>query len=287
MPRFGRVVYEIYGTLNEAGDNCVLLPSYFGGTDKSYLPMIGPGRALDPARWYIVAVNMLGNGVSASPSNTPGFANATIAANVRAQAEVLTYLGVRRIALIYGWSMGAMQGLAWAAMYPERVAALLAACGTAHCWPLNRTFLESLIAALPAGKAAFGRVYAPWAYSARFFREELWRGMGFARREDFIKFWEEDSESFDEGDLRAMLWTWLHAGLTDEQLRGITARVIAMPCDTDAYFTVAEARIEAMLIPRAELRVLESPYGHCAGAPGRFAAETAVVEAAIRELLGV
>jgi homoserine O-acetyltransferase len=287
MPSFGPVAYETHGTLNAAGDNCVLLPSYFGGTDKSYLPMIGPGRALDPARSYIVAVNMLGNGVSASPSNTPGFANATIAANVRAQAEVLTYLGVRRSALIYGWSMGAMQGLAWAAMYPERVAALLAVCGTAHCWPMNRMFLESLIAALPAGKAAFGRVYAPWAYSARFFREELWRGVGFARREDFIKFWEEDSESFDERDLRAMLWTWLHAGLTDEQLRGITARVIAMPCDTDAYFTVAEARIEAALIPGAEVRVLESPYGHCAGAPGRFAAETAVVEAAIRELLGV
>jgi homoserine O-acetyltransferase len=286
MPRFGRVVYEIYGNLNEAGDNCVLLPSYFGGTDKSYLPMIGPGRALDPARLCIVAVNMLGNGVSASPSNLPGFVNATVAANVRAQADVLTYLGVRRIALIYGWSMGAMQGLAWAAMYPDRVAAVLAVCGTAHCWPMNRTFLESLIAALPAGKAAFGRVYAPWAYSARFFREELWRGMGYARREDFLKFWEEDSEGFDERDLRAMLWTWLHAGLTDEQLRGITARVIAMPCDTDAYFTVPEARIEAMLIPRAEVRVLESPYGHCAGAPGRFAAETAVVEAAMRELLG-
>jgi homoserine O-acetyltransferase len=286
MPRFGRVVYEIYGNLNEAGDNCVLLPSYFGGTDKSYLPMIGPGRALDPARLCIVAVNMLGNGVSASPSNLPGFVNATVAANVRAQADVLTYLGVRRIALIYGWSMGAMQGLAWAAMYPDRVAAVLAVCGTAHCWPMNRTFLESLIAALPAGKAAFGRVYAPWAYSARFFREELWRGMGYARREDFLKFWEEDSEGFDEQDLRAMLWTWLHAGLTDEQLRGITARVIAMPCDTDAYFTVPEARIEAMLIPRAEVRVLESPYGHCAGAPGRFAAETAVVEAAMRELLG-
>jgi homoserine O-acetyltransferase len=283
MPFFGPVAYEAYGTLNAAGDNCVLLPTYYAGTDKSYLPVIGAGRVLDPARWFIVVANMLGNGVSSSPSNDPAFVNATIADNVRAQRAVLEHLGVRRIALVYGWSMGAMQGFAWAAMVPEMVEALLAVCGTARCWPLNYAFLEGLKAAMPAGKRAFGRVYAPWAYSAEFFREGLWRELGFGSLEEFLAFWADDHESMDARDLLAMLWTWQQADLAD--LSGIKARVVVMPCDTDMYFTVAEARIEAAMIPGAEMRVLESPFGHCAGAPGRFARESAVVEAAMGALL--
>jgi homoserine O-acetyltransferase len=284
MPVFGKIVYAAYGTLNQAGDNCVLLPTYYAGTDKSYLPMIGPGRALDPARWFIVVPNMLGNGVSASPSNDEGFLNATVAENVRLQHELLVHLGVRRIKLVYGWSMGAMQGFCWAAMYPEMVLALLAVCGSAKCWPLNSVFLEGVKAALgPDGdRRAFGRVYAGWAYSAAFYRDELWRGMGYDTLEAFLRFWEDDHESYDARDLLAMLWTWAHA---DVDLALIKARTIVMPCDTDRYFTVDEARIEAAGIRGAELRVIESPYGHCAGAPGRFVEETKVVEGAIWVLL--
>ena len=50
-------------------------------------------------------------------------------------------------------------------------------------------------------------------------------------------------------------------------------------------FTLEENRIEASLVPRAELRVIESTAGHCAGAPGRFPRESAMVDAAIRDLL--
>nr|BFE44360.1 hypothetical protein GCM10017547_22530 [Pseudarthrobacter oxydans] len=67
------LAYRTYGKLNEAGDNCVLLPSYYTGTHASYEPWIGPGRMLDPERWFVVAVNMFGNGLSTSPSNaSPG-----------------------------------------------------------------------------------------------------------------------------------------------------------------------------------------------------------------------
>jgi homoserine O-acetyltransferase len=82
--------------------------------------------------------------------------------------------------------------------------------------------------------------------------------------------------------LLAMLWTWQNA---EADLSRITARTIVMPCDTDMYFTLEEARLEAAAIAGAELRLLTSPYGHCAGAPGRFPSETAIVEQAIRELL--
>ena len=55
------LAYRTYGKLNEAGDNCVLLPSYYTGTHASYEPWIGPGRMLDPERWFVVAVNMFGS----------------------------------------------------------------------------------------------------------------------------------------------------------------------------------------------------------------------------------
>jgi homoserine O-acetyltransferase len=286
MPQFKRIAYEVYGSLNAAADNCVLLPTYYAGTDRSYLGLIGHGRALDPSRWFIVVPNMLGNGVSSSPSNDGAFCNATVEDNVRAQHALLAALGVRNVALVYGWSMGAMQGFAWAALYPQMVRALLAVCGSARCWPLNNVFLEGLKATMQAGKRAFGRAYAGWAYSAAFYRKELWRGLGFFDLEAFLQFWEDDHESYDERDLLAMIWTWERATLSDTALAGITARAIVMPCDTDMYFTLDEARIEAAMIPGAELRVLASPYGHCAGAPGRFAAESAEVEAAIISLLG-
>src|SRR5271156_1783581 len=51
MQKFGRIVYEVFGTLNAAGDNCVLLPTFYGGTSKANRALIGPGRVLDPTRW--------------------------------------------------------------------------------------------------------------------------------------------------------------------------------------------------------------------------------------------
>jgi homoserine O-acetyltransferase len=206
---------------------------------------------------------------------------------VALQHRLLASLEVKNIALLYGWSMAAMQGYNWAAEYPDMVKSLLAVCGSAKCWPLNHVFLEGLKAAMgtTGNRAAFGRAYAGWAYSAAFYRDELYKPLGFTTREAFLKFWEDDHLSFDHRDLLAMLWTWQNADLDNAALGKIIARTIIMPADTDMYFTEAEARLEARAIPNATLRVLQSPYGHCAGAPGRFVAETAQVERAIKDLL--
>lgn len=281
------LVYATCGRLNESGDNCILIPTYYTGTHASYASMIGPGRALNTKTYFIVIPNMLGNGVSSSPSNQAHYTHATIADNVSLQHALLTSLEVKKIALIYGWSMGAMQGYGWAAQYPRMVTALLAVCGSAKCWPLNMVFLEGLKAAMGdnANRAAFGRAYAGWAYSAAFYRDELYKPLGFTSLEAFLKFWEDDHLTFDHRDLLAMIWTWQNADLDSATLSRMTASTIIMPADTDMYFTEAEARIEAAAIPNATLRVLNSPYGHCAGAPGRFPAETAQIEKAINDLL--
>lgn len=293
-----------------------MFPTYYTGTHLSNARMIGPGRALDPARWYIVVPNLFGNGVSSSPSNQPGscagadFPRVTVYDNVMSQHRlVMEHLGVERVALATGWSMGAIQAYHWAALFPDRVDRLLPFCGAARCSPHNYVFAEGVKAALAAdqdfrggrydappvaGLKAFGRVYCGWAYSQAFFREGLYRGLGFATVDDFLVAWEEEHLAWDANDLLCKLWTWQHADVSDNPLYGgdfamalgaIRARTIVMPGDHDLYFTLEDSRIETAAIPGAELRPFRSVYGHCAGAPGRFPEEMAFLDAALRELL--
>lgn len=309
------LTYRCWGQLNAAADNVILLPSYYTGTSASHLPMIGAGQAFDPARHFIVAIDLFGNGNATSPSqlDTPdrrvAFPRIDVADNVAAQHRLITALGIRRIRLVYGWSLAAIQAYFWAALYPDTVDAILPVCGASRCWPQNRVFLEglkSILAADPAfaggacvtvpamGLRAFGRSYAGWAFSPTFYRDELYRSAGFESLDDFLAFWEEDHLTWHAADLFVTLMTWMaadiatlpgHGGDLRNALGSVRARCIVMPCNEDRYFTLEENRIEAGLLARAEFRPLQSPYGHCAGGPGRFPNEMRQIAKAVNDLL--
>ncbi|WP_026550078.1 alpha/beta fold hydrolase [Arthrobacter sp. Br18] len=310
----GHLAYETHGELNAEGSNCILLPSYYTGTSSSYEPWIGPDRLFDPAEWFIVAVNLFGNGVSTSPSRAhpdiagAGFPDVDIADNVIAQHRLLSHLGVKRIRLIAGWSIGALQAYEWAARYPDLVNAILPIAGAARCSPHNFVFLEgvkSTLLADPAfqhghysappvqGLRAFGTVYAGWAYSQEFFRQGTYRELGYASVDSVIRGWATDHESEDANDLLAMLGTWqradvgrYHPGGFEGAMAGITAQAIVMPGSTDLYFPQADSEQEVELLQHGKLRPLVSDLGHVAGRPGIRAAETVQISAAVQELLG-
>src|SRR5215510_2742279 len=65
-----KVVYGTYGQLNAARDNAVLLPSHYMANFHGYEWLIGPGKALDTSKLFLVATELFGNGRSSSPSNT-------------------------------------------------------------------------------------------------------------------------------------------------------------------------------------------------------------------------
>ena len=297
-----QLAYRTVGKLNAAGDNAVLVPSYYTGTHRSYAPYYGPGRALDPERHFIILTNLFGNGVSSSPSNTaapfdgPRFPLVSVYDNVAFQRRLLSEeLGVERLALVVGWSMGAMQAFQWASQYPDRVAAILPIAGSAKCSPHNYVFLDGVRAALEAdglwndgdftaqpeaGLKAFARVYAGWAFSQTFYREGLYRKLGFETIEDLLVDWENDHLGWNGNDLLAKLRTWqagdisanaLYQGDFQRALGAITARAIVMPCRTDLYFPPEDSEIEVAGMPNAELRVIESPFGHCVASPGAHA----------------
>jgi homoserine O-acetyltransferase len=310
-----RLVHATFGRLNAARDNVVLFPTYYTGTHVENARLVGPGRALDPERLFIVVPNLFGNGVSSSPSNHPtqrgaDFPEVTLLDNVVCHRRMLEELwGIERIALAFGWSMGAQQAYHFAALFPERVRSLLAVCGSAKTSPHNWVFLEGVKAALLAdpdfregryeepprrGLGAFGRVYAGWAYSQAFFRSGLHRELGHASPAALLDAWAEEHRSWDANDLLAMLWSWQHADISDNAryrgdlvraLRSIEARTIVMPSSTDLYFPPEDSAFEVMHLPHAELRVLTSDWGHVAGGPDRNRRDTAFVERAIAELL--
>ncbi len=309
--------YKTYGTLDSSGGNVVVLPTFYTGNHIRNEGYFGRGRAIDPARHFIVSINLFGNGLSSSPSNSappqdgPRFPTVTLFDNVACQHRLLTErLGVRHIALVAGWSVAAMQAYQWAIQYPDMVDAILPFCGSARCSPHNHVFLDGPRAALQAdaawnngdyssppvkGLRAFGRVYVAWAYSQTFFRDGLYRQQGFATMEDFVRDWEEDHLQWDANNLLAKIWTWQHGDISDNRvyrrdfkgaLRAIRAKAIVMPCNTDLYFPPEDNAAEVALMRRAELRVFDSPWGHCAASPGRLAEFTRALDAAAATLLG-
>jgi homoserine O-acetyltransferase len=311
-----QLAYVTCGVLNQRRDNAILFPTYYTGTHRENLALVGAGRALDPEQYFVVIVNLFGNGESSSPSNHPtqggaAFPQVSLLDNVTAQWRLLAQLGIEQLALALGWSMGAQQAYHHAALFPERVKRLLAVCGSARTSAHNWVFLEGVKAALLAdpafaggqyaapplrGLGAFGRVYAGWAYSQAFFRERLYERLGHASPEALLTAWEREHRDYDANDLLCVLGTWQRADIADNPryngdfaaaLQAIQARAIIMPSSTDLYFPAEDSRLEVAQLRRGELRVLESKFGHSAGAPDRVADDTAFVEAAIRDLLAI
>lgn len=312
-----KLAYQTYGTLSPKRDNVIVMPTFYTGTNTRNEGFFGPGRAIDPARHFIVSPNLFGNGLSSSPSNTPApqdgprFPLVQMWDNIAAQHRLVQgHLGIERIALVTGWSMAGCQSYQWGAQYPDMVDAILPFCGSARTSPHNIVFLQGAKAALCAdqawndgdydtpptrGLAAFGRVYAGWAFSQTFYREGLYRKCGFETFEDLLKAWERDHvEGWDANNLLAKIATWqagdisagpLYNGDFMAALGAIKARAILIPCTQDLYFPPADNEIEARYMPNTEFRPYDSPFGHCAASPGNDAGFTAALDAAIRELL--
>ncbi|WP_421850195.1 alpha/beta fold hydrolase [Novosphingobium sp.] len=312
-----RVAYVAHGTLNSARDNAIVYPTHYSGTHTSNAWAIGPGMALDPATYFIIVPNMLGNGLSSSPSNTPAphdgprFPLVTVRDNVLLQHRLITEVfGITSLKLVTGFSMGALQAFQWGALFPDMVERIAPFCGSARVSRHNWLFLEGCKSALMAdaafaggnysappvtGITAFARVYAGWAWSQTFFRQNLDRDLlGLPSMEAFLSLaWEPSFQAIDANDLLAMLATWQAADISHDQrfdgdfakaLAAITARAVVMPCRSDLYFPPEDSEIEVAHMPNAELNVIPSVWGHMAGG-GRNPEDAAFINAALARLL--
>src|SRR6185312_10688365 len=136
------LTYETWGTLNPSGDNAILIIHALTGDSHAashgpddqpgwWEPLIGPGRAIDTDRYYAICPNNLGScyGSTGPTSINPDtgepfrltFPMLTVRDLVAIQARLIEQLGVLSLQAVIGGSLGGMQVLEWAAMYPERL----------------------------------------------------------------------------------------------------------------------------------------------------------------------
>jgi homoserine O-acetyltransferase len=117
-----RMGYRTFGTVNADKSNVVLFPTWFSGTSENLAGFMGPGKLVDSSRFFVVAVDALGNGVSCAPSNSGGasFPRLTIGDMVRSQHRLMTEkFGVRKLHAVIGISMGGMQTFEWITAFPD------------------------------------------------------------------------------------------------------------------------------------------------------------------------
>ncbi len=308
-----RVAYATFGALNAAKDNAVLIPSYYGADYHGYDFLIGPGKALDPSRYFVVATEMFGNGFSSSPSNTPApqagpdFPAIAIRDNVEASRRVLEHLGVTHLKAVVGFSMGAEQSFQWAVSHPGFMDAIVPWCGTAKTYPHGIVRLQSAIDALTAdpdfkggryttppkaGMRAWSSHWAAWVWSQEWWRRELFKPAQQTVDEVIASRVARDAVR-DPNNLILHARTWQRHDVGDtpgfggdhqKALTSITARVLYMPCETDLYFPIADARYEQQFLAKSTFTPIPSLWGHSAGG-GSNAADATFINDSIRAFL--
>ncbi|HEU5398638.1 MAG TPA: homoserine O-acetyltransferase [Gammaproteobacteria bacterium] len=312
------VAYRTWGRLDPAGDNAVLVCHALTGSadvDQWWPGLMGPGRALDPARDYIVCSNVLGGcyGSTGPMSLSPltgrrygaNFPAVTVRDLVHVQAALMDELGVDELALVLGGSLGGMQALEWAALYPERVRTVAALSVAARQSPWCIGFSEAQrqalytdprwkdgdydpadppVRGLAAARMAAMLSYRHWdEFAVRFGREQA--SGGTFQVESWLRHHGEKFKArFDAASYVALTRIMDSHDLGRD--RGGYARALAalrMPLLvvgslSDVLYPPDEQRELACHVPGAELAWLDSPHGHDA-----FLIETQTLDALIRD----
>ncbi len=155
-----QIGYRTWGRLDADGANAVLVcPALTGNADVDqwWSELLGPGRALDPSRDFIVAADVLGGcGLTTGPplsADPAAFPAVSVRAMVEAQRLLLDHLGVERLSLVIGGSLGGMQALEWAVGHADRVdsAAVIAAPARQSAWARAFNHLQRRALALDDG----------------------------------------------------------------------------------------------------------------------------------------
>jgi homoserine O-acetyltransferase len=123
-----RVGYRTLGQLDADGSNAVLFPAWFSGTSEQIGSWwVGPDKLVDDSEWFVIAVDPIGNGVSSSPSNSPGqaagdFPTYTMRDMVKIERRLVTeVLGLSSLHAVIGISMSGLDVFEWLVSYPDFV----------------------------------------------------------------------------------------------------------------------------------------------------------------------
>ena len=155
-----RLAYRTFGVLNSDKSNVILFSTWLAGTTRELIDMelIGPEKMADSSKYYIVAVDAFGNGVSSSPSNSrhqpnQSFPRFSIKDMVNAQHLLLTrYLYLSRLHGVIGISMGGMMAYQWMVSYPGFLDKAVAIVGSPRLTSYDLLLWQAELSAIDAGR---------------------------------------------------------------------------------------------------------------------------------------
>ena len=156
------ISYVTHGTLNAQKSNAILMVTAISGNHHRLDFLIGPGKALDPTKYYIVATDAIGNGLTTSPSNSQAqprmsFPRFAIRDMVNSQHKLITeHLKIPHVLAVVGPSMGGMQALQWGVSQPD--------------------FMDSLVALVPLAKTPAWSVVVMEASRKAIMLDPAWNG---------------------------------------------------------------------------------------------------------------
>jgi len=315
------LIVDVQGELNSSKSNAIVFATCFGGDHNFNQMGIGEGRALDPSKYCIISPNLFCSGQSSSPSNVSPSQRAskfpliTYYDNINAHDKLLQeYFGITNPLLYIGFSMGAQQAFHWGALHGDRTGGIVPICGTAKTTFQNWIALEGCKLALTAdaafddgnytsppsiGLKAFSMNYTSRLFDQKGYEEKLHLGLfgGLADDHAYFQTLNDLFSGIDANNLIGMANTWQHGdigkhekfgGNTTEALSNISCPALVMPSSSDISFVAEDNIPEVEKMPNAQLKVIDSKYGHFAGSMSPMlssAHEVGFIDNSIKELL--
>ena len=301
--------YVVHGRADRLAVDAIVGLAAIGSTHHRLDFLIGPGAPLDTARYAVVVIDALGNGLSSSPSNSaaqPGvlFPCFTVRDMVESQRRVLEHLGVGKLVAVVGASMGGMQALQWAVSHPDRMARVIAMTPMARTsrWSQlvnemgRRALFEDAACTRPRRRDDAMRLWVPLTQLVMMRTPEAIED--FMNRDALAHWiderahelghdgpdafdWCRQSQAYDAHDVGT---TPGFDGDTARALASVRATTLVLAPSQDLYNPVFAGRAAAMAIPGARFVELPGDDGHrCAS--GVSEASTAALCAAVRACL--
>lgn len=300
------IAWQSWGRLDPGGGNAVLVCHALTGSaaaDTWWPGLFGSGRALDPERDFIVCSNVLGScygttgpasrraagGSAAGERWGADFPPISIRDMVRLEARLLEELGVRRVRLAIGGSMGGMQAIEWPLLFPDRVeAAVVIAAPARHsawCIGFSEAQRQAIFAdplwlggrypegSPPAAGLAAARAVATISYRSRqSFEQKLGREEdqlgGFAVESYLRHQGRKLVERFDAASYVALTRAMdshdvgRGRGGVAAALGRVDQPVLVVAIPSDVLYPPVEQEELARLLPQGRLAILDSPHGH-------------------------
>ena len=171
------ISYVTHGSLNERKSNAILMVTAISGNHHRLDFLIGPGKALDTDRYFIICTDAIGNGLTTSRSNSTAqprmkFPKFLIRDTVTSQKKLMEHLGIDHVVAVVGPSMGGMQVLQWGVSYPD--------------------FMDSLVALVPLARTPAWTVTVLEATRKAIMLDPAWRNGDYAEPpEQGIRLWRD------------------------------------------------------------------------------------------------